>query len=174
MFLLQYLTYSLWLVLVSPESPLTFAAHLDNVVELIKVLKNGGAHLDFRAKDGMTALHKAARSKNLVTLTVNEPFLNLFFFYPALPFHLVDSSKLQYKRDHFISRSDSAIFMQCNSRFKWRQTCHLAAQWDDKGMTLLRAALVKCRLKMRKYKDFAVSPFWVLRHAKSVLSFRSL
>nr|XP_014030422.1 unnamed protein product [Salmo salar] len=51
------------------ETPLTFAAHLDNVVEIIKVLKNGGAHLDFRAKDGMTALHKAARSKNQVTLT---------------------------------------------------------------------------------------------------------
>ncbi|XP_057694460.1 SH3 and multiple ankyrin repeat domains protein 2-like isoform X1 [Corythoichthys intestinalis] len=51
------------------ESPLTFTAHLDNVVEMIKVLKNGGAHLDFRAKDGMTALHKAARSKNQVTLT---------------------------------------------------------------------------------------------------------
>uniref|UniRef100_A0AAQ4R0K2 Talin N-terminal F0 domain-containing protein n=1 Tax=Gasterosteus aculeatus aculeatus TaxID=481459 RepID=A0AAQ4R0K2_GASAC len=51
------------------ESPLTFAAHLDDVVELIKVLKDGGAHLDFRAKDGMTALHKAAHSKNLVALT---------------------------------------------------------------------------------------------------------
>ncbi|XP_061521330.1 SH3 and multiple ankyrin repeat domains protein 2-like isoform X1 [Phycodurus eques] len=51
------------------ECPLTFAAHLDNVVEMIKVLKNGGAHLDFRAKDGMTALHKAARCKNQVTLT---------------------------------------------------------------------------------------------------------
>ncbi|XP_061132609.1 SH3 and multiple ankyrin repeat domains protein 2-like [Syngnathus typhle] len=51
------------------ESPLTMTAHLDNVVEMIKVLKNGGAHLDFRANDGMTALHKAARSKNQVTLT---------------------------------------------------------------------------------------------------------
>ncbi|KAG7473669.1 hypothetical protein MATL_G00098290 [Megalops atlanticus] len=50
------------------ETPLTFAAHLDNVVEIIKTLKNGGAHLDFRAKDGMTALHKAARSKNQVAL----------------------------------------------------------------------------------------------------------
>ncbi|XP_077420483.1 SH3 and multiple ankyrin repeat domains protein 2-like isoform X5 [Vanacampus margaritifer] len=50
------------------ESPLTVTSHLDNVVEMIKVLKNGGAHLDFRAKDGMTALHKAARSKNQVTL----------------------------------------------------------------------------------------------------------
>lgn len=53
------------------ESPLTFAAHLDNMVEMIKVLKNGGAHLDFRAKDGLTALHKAARAKNLVSLTVS-------------------------------------------------------------------------------------------------------
>ncbi|XP_048118574.1 SH3 and multiple ankyrin repeat domains protein 3-like [Alosa alosa] len=51
------------------ETPLTFAAHLDNMVDIIKVLRNGGAHLDFRAKDGMTALHKAARSKNQVTLT---------------------------------------------------------------------------------------------------------
>ncbi|XP_049339267.1 SH3 and multiple ankyrin repeat domains protein 2 [Astyanax mexicanus] len=50
------------------ETPLTFAAHLENGVEMIKVLKNGGAHLDFRAKDGMTALHKAARSKNSTTL----------------------------------------------------------------------------------------------------------
>ncbi|XP_036440701.1 latent-transforming growth factor beta-binding protein 4-like [Colossoma macropomum] len=50
------------------ESPLTFAAHLENAVEIIKALKNGGAHLDFRAKDGMTALHKAARSKNSTTL----------------------------------------------------------------------------------------------------------
>lgn len=54
------------------ESPLTFAAHLDNMVEIIKVLKSGGAHLDFRAKDGLTALHKAARSKNLVSLTVAD------------------------------------------------------------------------------------------------------
>ncbi|KAJ3594142.1 hypothetical protein NHX12_006474, partial [Muraenolepis orangiensis] len=40
------------------ETPLTLAAHLDNVTEVIKVLKNGGSHLDFRARDGMTALHK--------------------------------------------------------------------------------------------------------------------
>ncbi|MBN3284759.1 SHAN2 protein, partial [Polyodon spathula] len=51
------------------ETPLTFAAHLDNTVEVIKALKNGGAHLDFRARDGMTALHKAAKSKNQVALT---------------------------------------------------------------------------------------------------------
>ncbi|XP_053923499.1 SH3 and multiple ankyrin repeat domains protein 2 isoform X2 [Cuculus canorus] len=50
------------------ETPLTLAAQLDNTVEVIKALKNGGAHLDFRAKDGMTALHKAARAKNQVAL----------------------------------------------------------------------------------------------------------
>lgn len=54
------------------ESPLTFAAHLDDTVEVIKVLKNGGAHLDFRAKDGLTAPHKAVRSKNLASLTVTD------------------------------------------------------------------------------------------------------
>ncbi|XP_068050346.1 SH3 and multiple ankyrin repeat domains protein 2 isoform X1 [Anomalospiza imberbis] len=52
----------------SGETPLTLAAQLDNTIEVIKALKNGGAHLDFRAKDGMTALHKAARAKNQVAL----------------------------------------------------------------------------------------------------------
>ncbi|KAL4696991.1 hypothetical protein H8959_002689 [Pygathrix nigripes] len=50
------------------ETPLTLAAQLDNSVEVIKALKNGGAHLDFRAKDGMTALHKAVRARNQVAL----------------------------------------------------------------------------------------------------------
>ncbi|XP_029971494.1 SH3 and multiple ankyrin repeat domains protein 2b [Salarias fasciatus] len=46
------------------ECPLTLAAHLENAAELIQVLKNGGAHLDFRARDGLTALHRAARDRN--------------------------------------------------------------------------------------------------------------
>ncbi|XP_063800187.1 SH3 and multiple ankyrin repeat domains protein 2 isoform X5 [Pseudophryne corroboree] len=53
------------------DTPLTLAAQLDNSVDVIKALRNGGAHLDFRSKDGMTALHKAARAKTqtpLVTL----------------------------------------------------------------------------------------------------------
>lgn len=58
-------------VFASAESPLTLAAHLDNMAELVKVLKGGGAHLDFRAKDGLTALHKAARSRNLLVLSVS-------------------------------------------------------------------------------------------------------
>uniref|UniRef100_UPI0037E81188 SH3 and multiple ankyrin repeat domains protein 3 n=1 Tax=Semicossyphus pulcher TaxID=241346 RepID=UPI0037E81188 len=53
------------------ECPLTLAAQLEGCAELIKVLKSGGAHLDFRTKDGITSLHKAVRSKNhtaLITL----------------------------------------------------------------------------------------------------------
>ncbi|KAI1905500.1 hypothetical protein AGOR_G00016840 [Albula goreensis] len=53
------------------ECPLTMAAQLEGCAELIKVLKNGGAHLDFRTRDGITALHKAVRTKNhtaLITL----------------------------------------------------------------------------------------------------------
>ncbi|XP_055987790.1 SH3 and multiple ankyrin repeat domains protein 2 isoform X2 [Sorex fumeus] len=50
------------------ETPLTLAAQLDDPAELIKALRNGGAHLDFRAKDGMTALHRAARASNLPAL----------------------------------------------------------------------------------------------------------
>ncbi|XP_034443977.1 SH3 and multiple ankyrin repeat domains protein 3 isoform X3 [Hippoglossus hippoglossus] len=53
------------------ECPLTLAAQLEGCADLIKVLKSGGAHVDFRTKDGITALHKAVRSKNhtaLITL----------------------------------------------------------------------------------------------------------
>uniref|UniRef100_A0A671L5Y4 SH3 and multiple ankyrin repeat domains protein 3 n=1 Tax=Sinocyclocheilus anshuiensis TaxID=1608454 RepID=A0A671L5Y4_9TELE len=53
------------------ECPLTMASQLEGCAELIKVLKNGGAHLDSRTRDGITALHKAVRTKNhtaLITL----------------------------------------------------------------------------------------------------------
>lgn len=50
------------------ETPLTLAAQLDGSMEVIKALRNGGAHLDFRSRDGMTALHKAARMRNQVAL----------------------------------------------------------------------------------------------------------
>lgn len=47
------------------------------MVEIIVTLKNGGAHLDFRSRDGMTALHKAARAKNQIALKViNDLILN--------------------------------------------------------------------------------------------------
>ncbi|XP_032894623.1 SH3 and multiple ankyrin repeat domains protein 2 isoform X3 [Amblyraja radiata] len=50
------------------ETPLTLAAQLEAPVDVIKALRNGGAHLDFRGKDGVTALHKAARAKNHTAL----------------------------------------------------------------------------------------------------------
>ncbi|KAM5138802.1 SH3 and multiple ankyrin repeat domains protein 2 isoform 1-T1 [Mantella aurantiaca] len=52
----------------SGETPFTLAAQMDNSIDVIKALRNGGAHLDFRSKDGMTALHKAARAKTQNTL----------------------------------------------------------------------------------------------------------
>ncbi|XP_023381894.1 SH3 and multiple ankyrin repeat domains protein 3-like [Pteropus vampyrus] len=55
-------------VIPDAQTPLTLAAQLDDPVEVIKALRNGGAHLDFRAKDGMTALHKAVRASNQVAL----------------------------------------------------------------------------------------------------------
>ncbi|XP_073803152.1 SH3 and multiple ankyrin repeat domains protein 3 isoform X10 [Danio rerio] len=53
----------------SGESPLTLVAQLDTCADLIKVLRSGGAHLDFRTRDGLTALHKAAQTHNHVALT---------------------------------------------------------------------------------------------------------
>nr|XP_055047148.1 SH3 and multiple ankyrin repeat domains protein 3 isoform X4 [Misgurnus anguillicaudatus] len=53
----------------SGESPLTLVAQLDSCADLIKVLRSGGAHLDFRTRDGLTALHKAAQTHNHVALT---------------------------------------------------------------------------------------------------------
>ncbi|XP_053576529.1 SH3 and multiple ankyrin repeat domains protein 2 isoform X2 [Bombina bombina] len=54
----------------SGETPLTLAAQLDNATEMIKTLRNGGAHLDFRSKDGMTAVHKAARTRTQSALVM--------------------------------------------------------------------------------------------------------
>ncbi|XP_015673401.1 SH3 and multiple ankyrin repeat domains protein 3 [Protobothrops mucrosquamatus] len=50
------------------ECPLTMSAQLEFCAEMIKALKNGGAHLDFRTREGMTALHKAVRCRNHTAL----------------------------------------------------------------------------------------------------------
>ncbi|EDO42616.1 predicted protein, partial [Nematostella vectensis] len=42
------------------ETPLTIAAMGDQGMDLIMSLVNGGAHLDYRAGDGLTSVHKAA------------------------------------------------------------------------------------------------------------------
>lgn len=56
----------------NPECPLSLAAQLDNATDLLKVLRNGGAHLDFRTRDGLTAVHCATRQRNAGALTVSE------------------------------------------------------------------------------------------------------
>ncbi|XP_022111184.1 SH3 and multiple ankyrin repeat domains protein 3-like isoform X4 [Acanthaster planci] len=46
------------------ETPLTVAASMKNSEEVIQALISGGAHLDYRARDGKTAFHKAVKSGN--------------------------------------------------------------------------------------------------------------
>ncbi|KAM6306748.1 LOW QUALITY PROTEIN: SH3 and multiple ankyrin repeat domains protein 3-like [Podargus strigoides] len=50
------------------ECPLTAAAQLELSTKMINALCNGGAHLDFRTREGMTALHKAVRCRNHAVL----------------------------------------------------------------------------------------------------------
>lgn len=72
------------------ETPLTLAAQTEGSVEVIRTLCLGGAHIDFRARDGMTALHKAACARHCLALTVRllrdpdvGPFLlSLLFLQP--------------------------------------------------------------------------------------------
>jgi hypothetical protein len=54
------------------ETPLTLAAQTEGSVEVIRTLCLGGAHIDFRARDGMTALHKAACARHCLALTVRS------------------------------------------------------------------------------------------------------
>ncbi|XP_068995521.1 LOW QUALITY PROTEIN: SH3 and multiple ankyrin repeat domains protein 3 [Embiotoca jacksoni] len=51
------------------ECPLTLAVQLEESCELIKALRSGGAHLDFRTRDGITALHRAVLCRNSSALT---------------------------------------------------------------------------------------------------------
>ncbi|KAK7896779.1 hypothetical protein WMY93_022104 [Mugilogobius chulae] len=53
----------------SGECPLTLAVQLEESCDLIKVLRSGGAHLDFRTRDGITALHRAVLCRNSAALT---------------------------------------------------------------------------------------------------------
>ncbi|CAJ1080834.1 SH3 and multiple ankyrin repeat domains protein 1-like isoform X2 [Xyrichtys novacula] len=48
----------------SGETPLSVAAQSGLSVEGIRALVQGGAHLDFRSRDGLTAVHKAVRAQN--------------------------------------------------------------------------------------------------------------
>ncbi|CAJ0950570.1 unnamed protein product [Ranitomeya imitator] len=46
------------------ETPLTLASQMEGTVDVIRMLCLGGAHIDFRARDGTTSLHKAVCSRN--------------------------------------------------------------------------------------------------------------
>ncbi|XP_056153610.1 SH3 and multiple ankyrin repeat domains protein 1-like [Lampris incognitus] len=48
----------------SGETPLSVAVQSGLVMEGIRLLVQGGAHLDFRTRDGLTAMHKAIRAQN--------------------------------------------------------------------------------------------------------------
>ncbi|KAM6951138.1 LOW QUALITY PROTEIN: SH3 and multiple ankyrin repeat domains protein 1-like [Aplochiton taeniatus] len=50
------------------ESPLSVALQSGLGVEGIRMLVQGGSHIDFRTRDGMTAMHKAVRAHNHVGL----------------------------------------------------------------------------------------------------------
>ncbi|XP_070846625.1 SH3 and multiple ankyrin repeat domains protein 1-like [Chaetodon trifascialis] len=52
------------------ETPLSVAVQSGLPVEGIRVLVQGGAHLDFRNRDGLTAVHKAVRAHNHAGLLV--------------------------------------------------------------------------------------------------------
>lgn len=63
----------LFLLLVSsfgPETPLSVAVQSGLLMEGLKVLVQGGAHLDFRNRDGFTPLHKAVWAHNHAGLLV--------------------------------------------------------------------------------------------------------
>lgn len=63
----------LFLLLVSfcgSETPLSVAVQSALPMEAIRVLVQGGAHLDFRNRDGFTALHKAVWAQNHAGLLV--------------------------------------------------------------------------------------------------------
>uniref|UniRef100_A0A3P9PWJ6 SH3 and multiple ankyrin repeat domains 1 n=1 Tax=Poecilia reticulata TaxID=8081 RepID=A0A3P9PWJ6_POERE len=48
----------------SGETPLSVAVQSGLPVDAVRLLVLGGAHMDFRSRDGMTALHKAVRAHN--------------------------------------------------------------------------------------------------------------
>lgn len=54
------------------ETPLSLAVQCEpSGGEAIRVLVEGGAHIDFRSKDGLTPVHKAVRGHRHTALLVN-------------------------------------------------------------------------------------------------------
>lgn len=54
------------------ETPLTLAASLQRPRQIMMTLVSAGAHIDFRDKDGLTAMHIAARLGNRDAIRVRH------------------------------------------------------------------------------------------------------
>lgn len=54
------------------ETPLSVAMQAGLSLEGIRVLLQGGAHLDFRSRDSLTPVHKAVRAHNHTGLMVRK------------------------------------------------------------------------------------------------------
>ena len=67
----------LWYILFS-ETPLTLATKVNRCRSLILQLVGGGAHLDFRNKRSLTAVHTAALNGNAEAIKVIHSLLYLF------------------------------------------------------------------------------------------------
>lgn len=64
------------------ETPLSLAVQCEpSGGEAIRVLVEGGAHIDFRSKDGLTPVHKAVRGHRHTALLVN---IHTSYKYPSL------------------------------------------------------------------------------------------
>lgn len=50
--------------LVPTETPLTLAARIKKPARMIVALVNGGALLDYRTRDGVTAMHRGVQASN--------------------------------------------------------------------------------------------------------------
>lgn len=92
---------NLALCLCASECPLTLAVQLEESCELIKVLRNGGAHLDFRTRDGITALHRAVLCRNSAALTVRKLWPSPGGHFSLNPTTFVHFSEENYISDEF-------------------------------------------------------------------------
>ena len=62
------------------ETPLTLAARVKKAGKMLLALVNGGALLDYRTKDGTTAMHRAVQADNYEAVKTLLG-INIFRFY---------------------------------------------------------------------------------------------
>ena len=76
------------------ETPLSVAVTKDNACEMIVTLVNGGALLDYRTKEGLTPLHRAAASGKAMSVKVLIVFNCSSVLFST--FLLVDTVEISY------------------------------------------------------------------------------